>query len=206
MRSAGTLRYKVEDFLTAIPTNLTVAATYSNEVFFIIINFYLLHRNWPTCMTHCIVHTVKWQRSCTRARGCSAPTSEWLSLVRWDQLSNSSEKSSCIFWLLFLIFNINRPMVQLISALTAFKIIQRWFQKRAQVLIWSPLQSNSHCAWRLLRVFFVFVLFLKHDHMQWHFMTHSNTRFCFSFSLKAAVSCAVTVLSSLSPCVVVVLL
>lgn len=40
-------------------------------------------------------------------------------------------------------------------------------------------------------------LFLEHGHMQWHFMTHSNTLFCFLSSLKAAVSCVVD-LASLS--------
>lgn len=46
------------------------------------------HRNWPTCMTHCIVHTAKSLRSCTQARDCWAPTSEWLSLARWVKLSS----------------------------------------------------------------------------------------------------------------------
>lgn len=44
---------------------------------------------------------------------------------------------------------------------------------------------------------FFYYLFLEHDHMQWHFMIHSNTLFCFLSSLKAAVSCAVD-LASLS--------
>lgn len=38
--------------------------------------FIPLHRNWPICTTRCTVHTAKWLRSCTRARDCSAPTSE----------------------------------------------------------------------------------------------------------------------------------
>lgn len=121
--------------------------------------FNTLHRNWPTCMTRCIVHTVKWRRSCTRARDCSAPTSEWLSLARLVRFShiNSTERT----------------------------------------LIWSPvLQSNSHWAWELLKIFFS-----EHDHMQWPVTIHSNTLFCFLSSLKAAVSCAVASLSSLSLCV-----
>lgn len=85
MRSAGTLRYTVSLWRIESPNQI--------ELVFILLGFQHvlqlcclpLYRNWPTCMTHCIVHTAKWRRWCIQARGCWGRTSEWLSLARYVQ-------------------------------------------------------------------------------------------------------------------------